>query len=180
MGIPVIETLCQRVRFIDVPDGGTEVRMEFALPKAASLEPIEGEEHESVPLAWGEPVSMFDLRLAPTAIARAVLPRVLSALAARAYFSTDRISDVQLVADVLAANSGDSIAGTHLDVGVTVAPRNLVLRIGPLLTGHGESIVSAAADGSAPIIERLTDAKRIAAARTESAETLELRLADRR
>ena len=111
-------------------------------------------------------------------MARAVLPRVLSALAARAYFTTDRISDVQIVADVLAANAGESIRGTHLDVGVTVAPRKLELLIGPLLTGRGESLMTAAADGSAPVIERLTDAQRVAP--FESAETLELHLADHR
>ena len=119
-----------------------------------------------------------ELRLAPNAMARAVLPRVLSALAAHAYFTTDRISDVQIVADILAANAGESIRGAHLDVGVTVAPRRLELLIGPLLTGRGESLMTAAADGSTPVIERLTDAQRVA--RFDSAETLERDLADHR
>jgi hypothetical protein len=120
--------------------------------------------------------STVQLRLAPNALARAVLPRVLSTLAARAYFSTDRISDVQLVADALAANADDSIDGSHLDVGITIAQRNLDLRIGPLREGHGESLVAVAADGLAPVIERLTDAKRVA--RDDAGETLELRLVD--
>jgi len=61
-----------------------------------------------------------------------------------------------------------------------VAPRNLELRIGPLVTGRGESLMTAAADGLAPVIERLTDGQRIAATRTDFAETLELRLVDQR
>jgi serine/threonine-protein kinase RsbW len=133
MGIPVIEALSRRVEFIEALDGGTEVRMEFDAPRAPSLVPIHGAGRTSTHAVHSELAGTIELRLAPNAIARAVLPRVLSALAARAYFSTDRIADVQLVADMLAANAGESISGTQLDVGVTIAPRNLELRVGPLL-----------------------------------------------
>jgi len=152
--------------------------MEFDVPQASALEPIAGEVLETFAAGRSAQEGAVELRLAPNAMARAVLPRVLSALAARAYFTTDRISDVQIVADILAANAGESIRGTHLDVGVTVAPRKLELLIGPLLSGRGESLMTAAADGSAPVIERLTDAQRVA--RFDSAETLELHLADHR
>jgi serine/threonine-protein kinase RsbW len=178
IGLAVIDALARKVEFARTPAGGTELRMEFDLPNASALEPIAGEALETFAAARSEPSGAVELRLAPNAMVRAVLPRVLSALAARAYFTTDRISDVQIVADILAANAGESIRGTHLDVGVTVAPRKLELLIGPLLTGRGESLMTAAADGSAPIIERLTDARRIA--RFDSAETLELHLADHR
>jgi serine/threonine-protein kinase RsbW len=179
IGLPVIDALSRRARFVDLPDGGTEVRMEFAAAKAASLgrlQDAEGQESTSAQWAAGVHPSTVELRLAPNALARAVLPRVLSTLAARAYFSTDRISDVQLVADALAANADDSIRGSHLDVGITITRRNLDLRIGPLREGHGESLVAVAADGLAPVIERLTDARRVA--RDDTGETLELRLVD--
>jgi serine/threonine-protein kinase RsbW len=179
IGLPVIEALSRRARFVDLPDGGTEVRMEFAAAQAASLGPLraaQGQETASARWAAGVHPSTVELRLAPNALARAVLPRVLSTLAARAYFSTDRISDVQLVADALAANADDSIDGSHLDVGITIAQRNLDLRIGPLREGHGESLVAVAADGLAPVIERLTDTRRVA--RDDAGETLELRLVD--
>lgn len=133
MGIPVIQALSCRVEFAQPLDGGTQVRMEFAAPKAPSLVPVNGDERASTPTVSGELPGAIELRLAPSAIARAVLPRVLSALAARAYFSTERIAEVQVIADVLAANADDSISGGHLDVGVTVAPRDLQLRVGPPL-----------------------------------------------
>jgi serine/threonine-protein kinase RsbW len=178
LGLTVIESLSRGVEFVEPVGGGTEVRMRFASSSmAASLAPLEADEEE-LTLA-GELGSTIELQVAPSAIARAVLPRVLSVLAARAFFSTDRISDVQLVADVLAAKSGDSISGHHLNVGVSIAPRNLELRIGPLQTGHGESLVAAAADGLAPVIERLTDARH-RVARIGAGETLELRLVDQR
>ncbi len=189
IGLPVIKALSHRSRFVYVPGGGTEVRMEFATPQATALRvpPAQatalrvrpdGQVDDSA--GWAPRVSSeaIELRLAPNALARAVLPRVLSTLAARAYFSTDRISDVQLVADALAANADGSINGNHLDVGVTVAQRYLELRIGPLRSGQGESLVAVAADGLAPVVERLTETKRVA--REETGETLELRFVDQR
>lgn len=179
LGLPVIAALSRDVELKDRAGGGTEVRMEFATAKAVELELSGGAVQER---RYAEPLdeiaNTVALQLAPNALVRAVLPRVLSALAARAHFSIDRISDVQIVADVLAAKSVDSISGSHLDVGVTVAPRNLELRLGPLQTGHGESLLSAAADGMAPVIERLTD-ERYRVERADSAETLALRLVER-
>jgi hypothetical protein len=117
------------------------------------------------------------MTLAPSTLAQAVLPRVLSALAARAYFSTDRISDVQLVADTLVAHAGDSISGSHLGVAVNLAPRDLELEIGPLRVGSARRLIdSAAADGFGAVIERLTDDHRVSA--SDSVEMLELRLVE--
>jgi hypothetical protein len=173
----VIAALSRDVELKDRHGGGTEVRMEFAAANAAAFELGNGAEPASCIEAEDELANAVSLRLAPNAFVRAVLPRVLSALAARAYFSVDRISDVQIVADVLAAKSQESLSAIHLDVGVTVAPRSLGLRLGPLQAGHGESLLSAAADGMAPVIERLTDGHhRIE--RADSAETLELRLVE--
>ncbi len=187
LGIPVIQALTREVQLSELAEGGTEVRMEFAAPDARALEPmIDG----SAPPASGaypgpgrtgdgdEPGAVVSLNLAPDPIARAVLPRVLTTLAARAHFSTDRISDVQLVADVLARNAGESVDGSHLGIRIRLAPRNLAVRIGPLHAGRGESVMSAAADGLAPIVERLTDATRVVS--SEAGETLELQLVDRR
>ncbi len=146
MGIPVIQALARGVEFAEPLDGGTEVRMEFDAPKQPSLarvscatdsprtgEPIDGGGRASAAIAHSWLPGTIELRLAPNAIARAVLPRVLSAIAARAYFSIDRITDVQVVAAMLAAKAGESIVDDRLDVSVTVAPRNLELRVGPPL-----------------------------------------------
>jgi serine/threonine-protein kinase RsbW len=187
LGIPVIQALTREARLSELPQGGTEVRMEFAAPDARALEPMIDRRAPSP--AGGEPAAgregegeeqatVVSLSLAPDPVARAVLPRVLSTLAARAHFSTDRISDVQLVADVLASNAGESHDRSYLGVRVGLAPRTLSLRIGPLHAGRGESVMSAAADGLAPIVERLTDATRVVSG--EAGETLELQLVDRR
>jgi Histidine kinase-like ATPase domain len=177
LGLPVIAALSRDVELKDRDGGGTEVRMEFAAANTTELE-LDDPDTASCIEPRGELADAVSLRLAPNALARAVLPRVLSALAARAYFSTDRISDVQIVADVLAAKSVDSLCASHLDVGVTVAPRNLELRLGPLQPGRGESLLTAAADGMAPVIERLTDEQH-RVQQADATETLELRLVER-
>jgi serine/threonine-protein kinase RsbW len=188
MGLAVIEALARGVELTGPADGGTIVHMEFPLPAGVSLEPIDetgGTALEPLDKTGGGaslprlPAGAVELSIAPSALARAVLPRVLSALAARAHFTTDRIADVHLVADALAANAGKSLDGASIAVAITVAPRSLELRIGPLHAGHGESLVEAAADGLAPVVERLTEAKRVAPS-PGAGETLELRLVDRR
>jgi serine/threonine-protein kinase RsbW len=207
IGIPVIEALTGDVSFAEPAGGGTEVRMRFDTPNAAALEPLAGDAWDAAGGIPGDPgnatgatlgdpgdaapgefagavelhADSVELRLAPVAIARAVLPRTLSVLAARAHFSTRRIADVRLIADALAANAGDSLSTSHLDVAIAMAPRNLELRIGPLLRGRGESLMTAAADGLAPVIERLTDAWAPRVARDvggDGGEMLELSLVD--
>ncbi len=178
IGLPVMQALAQQVTFKKVPDGGTEVRMEFAAPETHGIEPLQDE--------WEPPVAIraqlagtVEMTLAPSSVARSVLPRVLCALAARAYFSTDRIADVQLVADALVAEARDSIVGSHLGVGVELAPRDLELRVGPLRAGRAERILSEPGESTGPVLGRLTDAQRVAPA-VEETEVLALRMLQRR
>jgi serine/threonine-protein kinase RsbW len=177
IGLPVIQALTRSVEFSDPDGGGTEVRMEFAAPRARVLEALDAGGPEPRAADQAELASTFEMTLAPSTVARAVLPRVLSALAARAYFSTDRISDVQLVADTLVANSGEAIAGSRLGVGVKLAPRNIELRIGPLREGSARTLIDQAADGLGAVIERLTEDQHVAS--EDSAEMLALRLVER-
>jgi serine/threonine-protein kinase RsbW len=179
LGLPVIQALSRHVEAKERPGGGTEIRMEFPAPNTAAIELHDSDGRSPCTRPTDELAGSVKLRLAPNSLARAVLPRVLSALAARASFSTDRISDVQIVADVLAAKSPESISGSHLDVGVQIAPRDLRLRLGPLHSGRGQSLLSAAADGLAPVIERLTDGQHNVS-QSDTEETLELRLVERR
>lgn len=180
IGLPVIQALSDSVEFSDVPGGGTEVAMHF---EAACSDPLpddavaDGAAIEAVDPTF--PGDVTTLTVGPTSVARGVVPRVLSTLAARAYFSTDRISDTQLLADALVAHADTSTIGTgHLSVGVSVAPRHLEIRIGPLQAGRADALFGAAAmDGLGPVLERLTDGHEVSPAGT--AEVLDLRLAQR-
>ena len=104
--------------------------MEFAsLPGSnvrAEFEPAAGEQSEL--LERSELLEQSDgsaliaaatIAVAPARLARSVLPRLLCALAARANFSTDRISDTQLLADTIAAQAFQSIIGERLHVWIS-------------------------------------------------------------
>ncbi len=179
IGLPVIQALSESVEFRDLSTGGTEVAMHF--DAAAANPPVETACEEGATLEaidHGTPGDLTLMTVGPTSVARGVVPRVLSTLAARAYFSTDRISDTQMLADALVAHTdGDVLAG-HLSMGVSVAPRNLEIKVGPLRAGHAGSLFGETAiDGLGPVLERLTDGHAVSPA--GSAEILDLRLAQR-
>jgi hypothetical protein len=179
IGLSIIQALAPRVEFKDVAGGGTEVRMEFATPMDQLLETLVQDGFELPGVTRGDLATTTGVAVAPSSLARKVLPRVMCVLAARAHFSTDRISDVELVADALVAQAPTSSTGEHLSVAVCVEPRNLELRIGPLSSGSSERLIaSSAVEGVGPIIERLTDGREVAT--DGSSEMLALRLLDSR
>jgi serine/threonine-protein kinase RsbW len=185
IGLPVIEALSDSVEFGEADGGaGTEVRMSFGAPTAGALDgtDIDGSTVRALP-----ELPAFDERqqtgtatvsIAPTTLARAVLPRLLCVLAARAHFSTDRISDSQMVADALVAHAGGSISGGYLSMAVDVEPRDLELRVGPLLAGRAKRLVrDSDVEGLGPVLEKLADRHGVSS--TESHDTLMLQLLDR-
>ena len=179
IGLPVIEALAQQVQFVETAGGGTEVRMEFATPGARTLEPADGDLLDRPAVSpTGE--GQTTVTIAPVApLSRSVLPRLLGVLAARANFSTDRISDALMLADALGANASASTSAGHLTITVNVAPRNLELRLGPLDAGRGEKLISGSnVEGVGRVIEKLSDHHSVAL--DGSSEVLDLRLTDLR
>ncbi|HTA05692.1 MAG TPA: ATP-binding protein [Solirubrobacteraceae bacterium] len=177
IGLSIIQALAPRVEFKDVEGGGTEVRMEFATPRTASVQPLASEGFEPPNVSAGELASTSGVALAPSALAVKVLPRVICVLAARARFTTDRISDAELLADAIVSRGFQSSAREHLTVSVSVGTRELELRLGPL-SGGGAGKLVASEGGIGPIVEKLTDGRQIF---SEGAfETLGLTLRDAR
>ena len=178
IGLHVIQALAQRVQFSDAAGDGTEVRMEFVAIGIRPPAPPRENGGEPPTLARSGQGSAMRASIAPTELARTVLPRLLSTLAARASFSTDRISDTQLVADAIAASAPRSLTPGHLSLAAGVEPRTLELQVGPLEAGTARALLDASAvDGLGAVIEKLTDDHRVTPA--GSAEMLALRLSDR-
>jgi serine/threonine-protein kinase RsbW len=178
IGLPVMHALASEVQLRDLgDDGGTEVGMRFELVGTTAMDTSIAEDG-AVPTEIARPhlPDAMQITVAPTPLARAVLPRVLCSLAARAHFSTDRISDTQLLADTLMSQLDGSVFGDRLDFGIGVAPRELELLFGPLHAGRGEALLEASTvAGLGPVIERLTDAHEVASAGDER-ELLSLHL----
>jgi serine/threonine-protein kinase RsbW len=193
LGLPVIAALASRVAFCGREGGGTEVRMEFASPPGsdarAELELASVEQPEllerSVLLVRPEGsegsalITAATIAVAPDRLARSVLPRLLCELAARANFSTNRISDTQLLADAIAAQAFRSIIGEHLHVGIAVEPHQVELRVGPLpATPSEQTSMDGVLGKLAPVIGALADDHSLAEA--GPASVLALALSDRR
>jgi serine/threonine-protein kinase RsbW len=178
IGLHVIRTLADIVEFKEVAGSGTEVQMKFATPRIGVLDPLPRE--PGLPLlALTGSSRVTTVSISPISLARTVLPRLVSTLAARAHFSTDRISDAQLLADALVAHARGAMSGDHLSVGVNVEPRDLELRIAPLGIGRAQSLIGdSRIEGLGRAIERLTDRHDVATA--GHYETLTLGLIDRR
>lgn len=178
IGLHVIRTLARTVD-LDLPyGGGVMVCMEFDAPHATPLAPDRDDLRAHILELDGAP-SVTKVSIAPVALARTVLPRFVSALAARSHFTTDRISDVQLLADALVAHAGSALSCDRLDVSVDVQPRALELCIAPLSIGRAQRLISESElDGLGKIIEKLADRSEVNT--VGGYEALTLHVADRR
>ena len=118
------------------------------------------------------------ITIAPAKAGRGILPRVLSVLAARANFSTDRICDVQLLADALTARAPQSPAGDRISLAVITGRRTLQLTLGPLAAGNARVLVDQSeVEGLGSVIEKLSDEQRVSA--DGGGEHLVLRMLDK-
>jgi serine/threonine-protein kinase RsbW len=184
LGLPVIEALASRVELHTPASGGAEVRMEFATPPTPPLDvsPRDGLALPLIELLSDEAAELITataITITPDRVARTVLPRLVCALAARANFSTDRLSDAQLLADSIAAQAFQAIIGNHLGVRIAVEPRQVELRVGPLPAGHSDkTTVDSVLGELAPIVQRLADDHSLTSA--GPASVLALQLIDRR
>ena len=127
--------------------------MWFAIPEARQLEGLGAPESLAAPDGAGVAIAV-----APAALSAPLIGRVLVALGARAGFSIDRLSDLQLLADALCANVGPALEGAGLSLAAGAGRRSLELRVGPLRSGGSQRVLgNAAVAGVGPLIERLVD-----------------------
>lgn len=180
IGLSVMDALSESASFAIPPGGGTEVRMRFATPGARKLAARGGDEETNAgmgPAVLEEPPEKLAVSIAPQALARNILPRLLGVVAAQANFSTDRISDTQLVADALVAQAARSMVGGRIGLTVSSRPREVELRVGPLLSGAAAGLVAGSnLEGLGTVLEKLSDRHTVAS--TDEQELLTLQLLD--
>lgn len=172
IGLMVIKALCEHAELTAGPGSGLEVRMRFRVPGLSALDPG----GEVPPLVERfDPASLsISLAIGPASLARCVLPRLLTATATRAHFSTDRMSDLELVGDAIVADCQPLLEGSHLCVRVSASARMIMQTIWPLEPGGAARLLA----GSCGAIERLSDEWEIL--REDSQERLIISVRDRR
>jgi serine/threonine-protein kinase RsbW len=171
VGLLAIDALTERSEIRARAPAGTDVEMEF--PTRALDELERATPFHALPLLADH---QFSIEITPIALGRTILPRLLSALAARAHFPIDRISETMLLADALPSAIQQLSPGHHLRIGINIGPRSLELLIGPLETGHGHALVGdSSVAGLGFLLDRVTTTQSVIAA--EAGEALALQLA---
>ena len=132
LGLPLIASLSDSFAIHGGAGQGTSLSARFAL--APAVEP-ERAEREATP---------DELRMAvsPGELVRPVLARILGALAARAEFSFDRLSDTMLLGDAVSHHRADDFREGRVEVAISDGDGTLDIRVGPLTEGGGDRILS--------------------------------------
>jgi anti-sigma regulatory factor (Ser/Thr protein kinase) len=174
VGLSLIQALTERVEFVGGVGEGTEVRMAFSADAPLRTEHVENGNGNDGGLPEGETVVSVTQSLAGP-----VLGSVIAVLAARAGFSIERLSDAQLITDAIAAHAAGAFVGQRVNTAIEASDRRLDLRLGPLVAGGGNALVTASAIGGLePVLERLTD--EVVVEPAEEGEQLRLTIVDRR
>lgn len=174
VGLLTISSLAQRAEFRPGRPTGTELEMEFPTPDAARLGDAAVGDEQDVASPPADAADYVAIEVSSSGVARAVLPRLLSTLAARAHFPVDRISEVILLADALAAAMRPSPA-RRARIRARSTPRTLDMLLGPLPEAQVERLLGGSRAGSlGPLLERLAGDHRVVA--TDEADVLSLRV----
>jgi serine/threonine-protein kinase RsbW len=155
LGLAVISALASSSEFRHPDGGGTEVRMWFARPEAASAAQLDGGlgDHRfhtahSLDRAENEILVSF----APPSILRFVLGRMVQSLAASSHFSVTKISDLRIANEAIA---GYIESATEDEVSVSVAIvtsiRRLTMQTGPMAAHDADT----AREALAEVVDRL-------------------------
>jgi serine/threonine-protein kinase RsbW len=157
VGLSLMAALATSVEFRGANREGTETRMMFETPMPPIQDlgpPVRDQEVTPAQSPGGETF----VSVANGPLAGPVLGHVVAILAARARFSLERVADVQLITDTLAAHAPPSVVDGRVNVGIDCADRELTLCVGPLVADDGEEIVRrSTAPGIGGVLEQLSD-----------------------
>jgi serine/threonine-protein kinase RsbW len=145
IGLPSIKGLTTNARWSEPAGGGTAVEMMFSMGPVASEGIGSGWDClEPVIIEHGQLADTIEVAMAPLAVARRVLPRLLRVMAARAHFPIDRHADVQRVGSVVLADVSSWAPFGGVQACLVTGPDSLELAIGPI-AGEDAALLADAA-----------------------------------
>lgn len=138
VGMAVISALADRSEFVNLPEGGTEVRMSFT--RGAVTSALDGDEvqeaHDWPTELDGDVVA----RISSGRLLRGVLGRLARAMAAQANFSVDRFSELYPVTDALAAHAEAAGSSHGIGFGIVARERRIEVTIGKFRCGSSAGL----------------------------------------
>jgi serine/threonine-protein kinase RsbW len=146
VGMAVISALADRSEFVNLPEGGTEVRMSFGgRAVTQALERAEVQNADDWPQELdGDVVA----RLSSARLLKGVLGRLARAMAAQANFSVDRFSELYPVTDALAAHAQAAASSHGIGFGIVARDRRIEVTIGKFRIGSSAGLREGTATAS--------------------------------
>jgi serine/threonine-protein kinase RsbW len=132
LGLPLIAALSDGFQIHGARGKGTEIRMRVNL---------EHPREEDIAADLTEPAAGTVMSIAAGHLVRPVLARVISALAARADFSIDRLSDTVLIGDAVSAHNPADFRDGAVGIEILDADGRLQVQVGPLVSGGSERLI---------------------------------------
>lgn len=134
LGLPLIASLSDGFEVSGRPGEGTTTKISFSFDEKDL--PVETNGAESAQ------VDELALQIPPGELARPVIARVIGALAARAEFSVERLSDTVLLGDAVSAHTPEDFPQGLVSISIRDSDGTLGVRVGPMVEGGGERILS--------------------------------------
>jgi serine/threonine-protein kinase RsbW len=132
LGLPLIAALSDSFEISGGPGHGsrTTIRFGYTPPEFSN---------NGTPIGTPEEL---EIEITPGVMVKPVLARVIGALAARAEFSVDRLADTVLLGDAVSSSAGGDFAEGHVGISIKDGDGTLDVRVGPLVEGAGEKLIS--------------------------------------
>ena len=182
VGLALMSAVADRAEFINVPDGGTEVRLSFRPPAGDSAKALpttdritDGWSAWQAELHSGLAGDLV-LTVSPVQMLAPVLGRIGRALAPSAGFSLQRCYDVFLLSDALAAHAERAADSTSISVALGARDKRLEFAVAPLRAGTGARLEQAGSPTPADVLTRLGE--EVAIVRRDGHETLRVSMHD--
>lgn len=182
VGLALMSAVADWAEFINVPDGGTEVRLSFRPPAArpgsiwpADQQSTDGSASWQAELHSGLTGDVV-LTVSPVPLLAPVLGRIGRALAPSAGFSLQRCSDVFLLSDALGAHAERAADSTSISVALGARDQRLEFALAPLRVGTGARLEEPDSPTPADVLARLSE--EVAVVRRDGHETLRVSMRD--
>jgi len=167
-GRAVIAAFADDVVVRSQPGGGSEVRLRWDVPGLLAGPDGDG----------GSPLSGDTvLTVRPDAALGVATGRVMAALGAHARLTVDRLTELQLIGDVLVAHAGPALAGPRLSLAFLKREDRLQVSVGPFVAGGAETVRAAQPVGGVGVIDRLASGVQVLSDPLAGAEALVLTIA---
>jgi serine/threonine-protein kinase RsbW len=182
VGLALMSAVADRAEFINIPDGGTEVRMSFRAPAGrpgnrwpAEDQSVDGSRAWQAELHSGLTGDVV-LTVSPVQMLAPVLGRIGRALAPSAGFSLQRCYDVFLLSDALGAHAERAADSTSISVALGARDRRLEFALAPLRTGTSAHLEQAGSPPRADVLAALSE--EVAIVTRDGHETLRVSMRD--